>query len=573
MKKLIIIILTIVLCPIASAQYSTMYLVNENGNVGIGTSNASSPLTLTAQSSTRAPISGTTMHVVGLNDNPLRITLDTHSNSSTSGSAIFGRRSRGTAAIPSAINADDTLLYLSGYGYGATGYSTVGHGSIALSAAEDWDDSNQGTFWRIYTTGLGATTQTERLRIEANGNVGIGSVNPIAKLDVDGAIRTTSTITASNISGTTSGTNTGDQTTITGNAGTATALAANGGNCSGNEFAVGVNASGVGECVQPAFSNLTGSATDAQIPDNITITETDPQVGTLTNTKWCTTDGTDIDCTSDAPSGSGAPTTVDYLVGTADAGLSAEIVVGTSPGGELGNTWASPTIDDNVAVSSWDLTAPDIQAGSASADSWPTFASGTVMTTAEDGALEADADAFYLTTDAGNRGYVPAVHIIRADATRTFTSNTSQQAIFNSPSNGRLTLETGTYLFNCLVAMDTQSATSGNGKFAINSGGTATLGSMLWHGWGQDLANEATGAATGGSWHSIAIQTGTNLTTAATGAAHAFQIKGTFEVTGAGTIIPSYAQTTAAAAVVKIGSYCAFERVGSTTMTSVGQWD
>lgn len=41
----------------------------------------------------------------------------------------------------------------------------------------------------------------------------------------------------------------------------------------------------------------------------------------------------------------GAPTTADYLVGTADAGLSAEIVVGTSPGGELGGTWASPTVD------------------------------------------------------------------------------------------------------------------------------------------------------------------------------------------------------------------------------------
>jgi len=46
-----------------------------------------------------------------------------------------------------------------------------------------------------------------------------------------------------------------------------------------------------------------------------------------------------------APSGSGAPASVDYLVGTADAGLSSEIVVGTSPGGELGGTWASPTVD------------------------------------------------------------------------------------------------------------------------------------------------------------------------------------------------------------------------------------
>lgn len=43
--------------------------------------------------------------------------------------------------------------------------------------------------------------------------------------------------------------------------------------------------------------------------------------------------------------GGGAPTTADYLVGTADAGLSNEIVVGPSPGGELGGTWPAPTVD------------------------------------------------------------------------------------------------------------------------------------------------------------------------------------------------------------------------------------
>jgi hypothetical protein len=46
-----------------------------------------------------------------------------------------------------------------------------------------------------------------------------------------------------------------------------------------------------------------------------------------------------------AGGGGGAPTTADYLVGTAQGGLSAEIVVGTTPGGELGGTWASPTVD------------------------------------------------------------------------------------------------------------------------------------------------------------------------------------------------------------------------------------
>jgi hypothetical protein len=48
---------------------------------------------------------------------------------------------------------------------------------------------------------------------------------------------------------------------------------------------------------------------------------------------------------NDAHHTPGAPSDVNYLVGTADGGLSNEITVGTSPGGQLGNTWASPTVD------------------------------------------------------------------------------------------------------------------------------------------------------------------------------------------------------------------------------------
>lgn len=40
-----------------------------------------------------------------------------------------------------------------------------------------------------------------------------------------------------------------------------------------------------------------------------------------------------------------APSDANYLVGTADSDLSAEIVVGTTPGGELGGTWSAPTVD------------------------------------------------------------------------------------------------------------------------------------------------------------------------------------------------------------------------------------
>lgn len=217
-------------------------------------------------------------------------------------------------------------------------------------------------------------------------------------------------------------------------------------------------------------------------------------------------------------------------------------------------------------------SGPVFAAGTASANTWPKLTAGTLLTTAEDGAIEMDADAIYACTDAGNRGVIPVQHIIRADATRTFTSNTSQQAIFNSPASGTLTLETGCYMFEGLIAMTSMSATSGNGKFSLIGAGTATLAAILWQAYGGDVAAEGTAAAIGGSWHVIATQTAVNVVTAATGTALCFLVKGTFEVSVAGTIIPSFAQTTAAAAVVSVGSYFMCNRIGSTSLTSIGQW-
>jgi hypothetical protein len=60
-----------------------------------------------------------------------------------------------------------------------------------------------------------------------------------------------------------------------------------------------------------------------------------------------------------------APTTADYLVGTAQAGLSAEIVVGTTPGGELGGTWASPTVDATHSGSAHHTQAHELASGTA----------------------------------------------------------------------------------------------------------------------------------------------------------------------------------------------------------------
>lgn len=65
--------------------------------------------------------------------------------------------------------------------------------------------------------------------------------------------------------------------------------------------------------------------------------------------------------------GGGAPTTADYLVGTANAGLSNEIPVGVTPGGELGGTWAAPTVDAVHSGSSHAATQAAAEATAAAA--------------------------------------------------------------------------------------------------------------------------------------------------------------------------------------------------------------
>ncbi len=60
--------------------------------------------------------------------------------------------------------------------------------------------------------------------------------------------------------------------------------------------------------------------------------------------------------------GGGAPADADYLVGTADGGLSGEIVVGATPGGELGGTWATPTVDGTHSGSAHHTKYTDAEA-------------------------------------------------------------------------------------------------------------------------------------------------------------------------------------------------------------------
>jgi hypothetical protein len=233
---------------------------------------------------------------------------------------------------------------------------------------------------------------------------------------------------------------------------------------------------------------------------------------------------------------------------------------------------SAPTTDVNMTVAqlmAFVNTANVFAAGNASANTWPKFTAGTLLTTPEDGAIEFDADCFYATTDAGNRGVVSVQHFIRADSTRTLANQTAAQAIFNSPTNGTLTLETGFYEFEGMIAVSGMSATSGNAQILF--GGTGTFGAWLWCTLGVDGATAAVAARNGATI--ITNASPASAVTAGTSTAMQVEFKGTFECTVAGTWIPQIALVTAiGTAVIAIGSLVKIKRLGSISVVSVGQW-
>jgi hypothetical protein len=101
----------------------------------------------------------------------------------------------------------------------------------------------------------------------------------------------------------------------------------------------GITRSDFASSVEPIEKGLSSNRPANPVEGRVRYETDTNKIVVFTGSSW-----EDVFPTAAGPGG-GAPDTADYLVGTAQAGLSAEIVVGTAPGGELGGTWASPTVD------------------------------------------------------------------------------------------------------------------------------------------------------------------------------------------------------------------------------------
>lgn len=198
-----------------------------------------------------------------------------------------------------------------------------------------------------------------------------------------------------------------------------------------------------------------------------------------------------------------------------------------------------------------------------------TSSAGTVLTTAEAGAVEYDGKVGYFSGESSQRGVVNASQFITLTGNYTTVSgSTALQKLFNAPTNGALTVGGNTtYLFECNFDLSALSGTAGTFSFGFL--GTATYSLVRYTAIANKtaLTVQTASSHTRGTVATAVVITASNTTT--TGYA---LIKGKIIIGSGGTIIPAFAVSQASAVVVQSGAYFMLQPIGSNTVQSVGNW-
>jgi hypothetical protein len=175
---------------------NTRMIISGAGNVGIGTTNpASAKLVVSSNAATPfAPQPGTILHLVNADSTKTRLNIDSFGLGGEP--SVTFRSARGTAAAPTATQAGDRLAILHGTGFGATQFLFNAKPNITMQATESWSDTAAGSAITFSTVTNGTTMLAERLRINNDGYVGVGTAAPAARLHVAGDIRVDGNINA-----------------------------------------------------------------------------------------------------------------------------------------------------------------------------------------------------------------------------------------------------------------------------------------------------------------------------------------------------------------------------------------
>jgi hypothetical protein len=103
--------------------------------------------------------------------------------------SIIGLRANGTVALPTAIASDDVIMQLGVRGYTGVGGFSTSRANIRFKATQNWTNTANGTSITFETTPNNSTTRTERMVINHDGFIGVGTIPSSYILDINGRTR------------------------------------------------------------------------------------------------------------------------------------------------------------------------------------------------------------------------------------------------------------------------------------------------------------------------------------------------------------------------------------------------
>lgn len=155
-----------------SVDGTTFSVDAANNRIGIGTATPARAL----------DVFGASMAVTNSGDRGVTI-AHSYTNTASTASTLQLAKSRGTFASPTDIQSGDDMGRIE---FRTIAYRAQGGALIIGQASENQTSTANGSHLYFQTTPNGSTTETTRMLISQNGNVGIGTISPVSKLDVRG---------------------------------------------------------------------------------------------------------------------------------------------------------------------------------------------------------------------------------------------------------------------------------------------------------------------------------------------------------------------------------------------------
>lgn len=198
---------------------------------------------------------------------------------------------------------------------------------------------------------------------------------------------------------------------------------------------------------------------------------------------------------------------------------------------------------------------------------------GTLLVTPASGAVEYDGAAIYSSIAASQRGVVPSESFITLSSDYVASDAGTAQKVFNTSTNGEITLAGSTaYMFEAVYYIARSAGTTSHTLATLFSG-TATLTSITYLAETTSTTGNVLGAVSRIYGTGIGALTVTGASTSATETITVV-LKGIVRTNAAGTLIPQiqYSAAPGGAPTIVKNSYFKLTPIGNSSVVTVGNW-